>query len=109
MDFGNSDSGALLWLPAAENRTGGILNDCHAAGVHDVECRSKNFAAELLRFRSSCIGACDGDVNHPVRGNPLRALFGTQSASGGGFAALEFEFRVEIVRAHRIVVGFPAK
>ena len=39
----------------------------------------------------------------------MRTLFGTESASGGGFAVLEFEFSVKIVRTHRVVVSCPSK
>ncbi len=44
-----------------------------------------------------------------MRRDALRAVLGTQRASGGGFAALDFEFGVKIVRAHRTVMGLPAE
>src|ERR1022692_3429521 len=37
VDLGNSDSGVLVGLPGAENGAGGILNNGHAARVHNVE------------------------------------------------------------------------
>src|ERR1039458_8993813 len=63
----------------------------------------------MLRLGDGRVGVLDCDVNHPVRRNALRALVGTQRASGGRFAALEFEFGVVVVRTHRIVMGFPAE
>jgi len=45
VDLGDSGSGVLVGLPDAEIRAGGILEDRHAAKVHDVESWGKNFPA----------------------------------------------------------------
>ena len=109
VDPGNSDSNAFLGLPGAERSARWILDDRHAPRIHNIERWSKNFAAQLLRLGSRRVGVVDRDVNHPVRRNAVRALLGAQGASSGSFSALEFEFCVEIVGSHRIIVRFPAK
>src|SRR6202521_5937292 len=108
-DLGDSDSGALVGLPDAENRAGGILDDRHAASVHDVKSWGKNLAAELLRLGDGCVNVFHCDVDHPVRRNAHRTLVGTQGASGGSIAALKFEYSVNTVRTHRHVLGNPAE
>src|SRR5208283_4498492 len=107
VDVCDSDPGILLHLPDAESRAGGILHHRHPTGIHHVESWGKNFAAQLLRLCSSGVSAVDLDINHPVRRNSVRALLGTQRASGRRMAALELEHGVKIVGTHRIVMRFP--
>src|ERR1700730_6380087 len=56
-DLSDSDAVALVGLPDAENRAGRILDDRHAARIHDVESRRKDFAVQFLRLGRRSVSA----------------------------------------------------
>jgi hypothetical protein len=106
---GNSGARISLGLPEREHGAGGVLQDGHASGIHDVEGRSQNCASEFGGAGGGGVGVLNGDVEIPVRRHTVLKLVGTKRAGGRGVASLELEDGVNAVRARGNVVGGPAK
>src|SRR5713226_463575 len=87
----------------------GILQDHHATGSGKTNGRGQNLAAKLLGAGGSGVGAFDGDVQIPVRGNAAGKLVGTKLVTSRGIASFELEHRVDLVWADGHVLGGPAE
>jgi len=109
VDLRDPDSLTLVSLPQTKYCARRILNNRHAPSIHHIKRRSKNGATQLPGFRRSRICVIHRDVNHPMRRHAMRCLLGTQRASSGGIASLEFEDGIELIRTHRHVLGIPAE
>jgi hypothetical protein len=109
MRRGDAYARVFLGLPEAESGTGGILHDGHAAGIENVEGRSKYSAAKLPGAGSGEVRAFDRDVELPMGRNTVGELFGTKRAACGRVPSCELENGIEVAGAHGHVVGGPAK
>jgi len=63
----------------------------------------------LLGAGGSGVGAFDGDVQIPVRGNAAGELVGTKLVTSRDVASFELEHRVDLVRADGHVLGGPTE
>src|SRR5881394_1700468 len=96
-------------LPNRKHRSGGVLDDGHAANIENVEWSHQHLAAKRGCPLRSFVGALNGNVEHPVWRHACRLLLWTQGVRGSCIATAEPENCVEVVWAHGHVVRLPPK
>ncbi len=72
----------LFGFPDRKHGSRGILDDCHASVIVDIERRGKDFSAKLARALCRIVGAFDAHVEIPVRRNSYRHLVPANGVSG---------------------------
>ena len=79
-------------MPQHEHGAGGVLNDRHGSGFHDIEGFAHDGRAKFRAAAGSLVGVVDLDIAIPMWGNAC-LLFSLLEESGD-FLVFDFGYRI---------------